>query len=279
MRSDEMRPSENVEVRRGPGRGIAFGGVGTLVLALIVWFLGGNPMAVLSGGISPGSAPTSAAQTQAQTQQVEFVKRVLGDTEDVWTDLFRQQNKTYTPARLVIFDGITDTGCGTAQSITGPFYCPADSKLYIDLSFYDELSRRFGAPGDFAQAYVIAHEVGHHVQHLLGTTDKVEAMRGRLSKEEANQLSVRLELQADYFAGVWAHHAKSARDILEKGDLEEGLNAAAAIGDDRLQRQGQGRVTPDSFTHGSSAQRVRWFKKGFDSGDMNGGDTFSAGPL
>ena len=277
MRTDQMRPSENVEDRRGMSPKLIMGGGGTLILMLIVWALGGNPMSLLQQGpaISTGSAPTSPAQDQ----QAQFVTLVLGDTEDVWTDLFRKGGRTYTPAPLVLFSGTTDSACGTAQSATGPFYCPADSKVYIDLSFYEELSRRFGAPGDFAQAYVIAHEVGHHVQHQLGITDKIDAKRPRLSKAEFNQLSVRLEVQADYFAGVWAHHARAARNILESGDIEEGLNAAAAIGDDRLQRQTQGRVVPESFTHGTSAQRVRWFKKGLDSGDMNGGDTFSADSL
>jgi len=277
MRTDQMRPSENVQDRRGMGPRLAMGGGGTLIIMLIVWALGGNPLSVLQQGatVGTGSAPTSAAQDQ----QAQFVKLVLGDTEDVWTELFRKRGQTYSPAPLVLFSGTTDSACGTAQAATGPFYCPADSRVYIDLSFYDELSRRFGAPGDFAQAYVIAHEVGHHVQHLLGITNKVDAMRSRVSKEQFNQLSVRLELQADYFAGVWAHHARAARAVLESGDLEEGLAAAAAIGDDRLQRQSQGRVVPESFTHGTSAQRVRWFKMGFDSGDMDGGDTFSADSL
>ncbi len=277
MRADNMRPSENVQDRRGMGPRLAMGGGGTLVLMLIIWALGGNPLSVLQPGATVGTGP--APTPAAQDQQARFVQRVLGDTEDVWTDLFRKRRHAYTPAPLVLFSGATDSACGTAQSAVGPFYCPADSTVYIDLSFYDELSRRFGAPGDFAQAYVIAHEVGHHVQHLLGITDKVDAMRARMSTEEFNQLSVRLELQADYFAGVWAHHAREARDVLESGDVEEGLRAAAAIGDDRLQRQTQGRVVPESFTHGTSAQRVRWFKKGLDSGDMDGGDTFSADPL
>ena len=204
----------------------------------------------------------------------EFVRRVLGDTEDVWRDLFQKAGERYQEPTLVLFSGSVDSACGFASAASGPFYCPGDSKVYIDLAFYDELSTRFGAPGDFAQAYVIAHEVGHHVQHLLGISDKVDAMRRSSSEAEANRLSVKLELQADFLAGVWAHHAQQSRAILESGDLEEALRCATAIGDDTLQRQARGRVVPESFTHGSAQQRVYWFKRGFETGDINQGDTF-----
>jgi predicted metalloprotease len=204
---------------------------------------------------------------------------VLADTEDVWADLFRKNGGSYQQPRLVLFRGATPTACGTGQSAMGPFYCPADQKVYIDLGFYQTLKNQLGAPGDFAQAYVIAHEVGHHVQHLLGITDKVDSMRGRVSKAEQNQLSVRLELQADCLAGVWAHHAQNARQILEQGDVEEAMNAAARIGDDALQRSAGGAVVPDSFTHGTSAQRQRWFQSGLQRGELKGCDTFSARQL
>jgi predicted metalloprotease len=198
---------------------------------------------------------------------------------DIWGALFQKAGRTYEPPGLVLFSGAVRSGCGVAGAASGPFYCPEDGKVYIDLSFYDELRERFGAPGDFAQAYVIAHEIGHHVQNLLGISERVSSMRGRVSTEEYNQLSVRLELQADFLAGVWAHHAERAKQILESGDIEEALNAASAIGDDRLQREATGTVTPDSFTHGTSAQRVRWFRLGFETGDMSRGDTFSADRL
>jgi predicted metalloprotease len=204
---------------------------------------------------------------------------VLAETEDVWRELFAQHGQTYQDPKLVLFDYEVNSACGFASSAVGPFYCPGDGKLYLDLSFFDELSRRFGAPGDFAQAYVIAHEVGHHVQNLLGVSDQVSAAQQRLSQGESNALSVRLELQADFYAGVWAHHAQRRNELLEPGDLEEALDAASAIGDDRLQREGQGRVVPDSFTHGTSQQRVAWFKKGYESGRMEDGDTFEAKDL
>jgi predicted metalloprotease len=206
----------------------------------------------------------------------EFVKRILGSTEDVWTELFpKETNRRYKEPTLVMFSGQTKSACGFANAAVGPFYCPADQKVYIDLAFYDELKNKFRAPGDFAQAYVIAHEIGHHVQNQLGLTDKVHSRQGRVSKEEFNQLSVRLELQADYLAGVWAHHAQKTKGILEAGDLKEGLVAATAIGDDRLQMQAQGYVVPDSFTHGTSEQRLRWFTKGLKAGTIEGFDTFS----
>jgi hypothetical protein len=223
------------------------------------------------------SQPYSGSPTE--NRLAEFVSVVLADTEDTWHELFRRANKTYREPTLVLFTGAVESACGFAQSATGPFYCPADEKVYIDLSFYQELKQRFHAPGDFAQAYVIAHEIGHHVQNLLGIAKKVNQLRSRVSEAESNQLSVMMELQADCLAGVWAYHADRSRRILEEGDIEEGLNAASAIGDDRLQRKSRGYVTPDSFTHGSSAQRVRWFQKGIASGDINQCNTFSADRL
>jgi predicted metalloprotease len=254
------------------------GGLG-VVLVVAYLLLGGDPT-VLLNSVDQGSYSTEQTQPdEAQNEQAKFVSVVLADTEDVWHQLFQQMGKTYQEPRLVLFTGQVDSACGLAGAAVGPFYCPEDEKVYIDLSFYRELQDRFGASGDFAQAYVIAHEVGHHVQKLLGIMDKVNAMQGRLSKSQANALSVRLELQADFFAGVWAHHAQRMKNILEPGDLEEALNAAAAIGDDKIHRESQGRVRPDSFTHGSSAQRVKWFRKGFETGDPSQGDTFSAGDL
>ena len=286
MRTDQMRESGNVEDRRGTSpRMMIGGGIGGVVLIILYLVLGGNPQQLLQQMGTPGSpagGPGSAYSpglNPAQDTQANFVKRVLGDTEDVWNDLFQRAGTRYVEPHLVLFSGRVDSACGTADAATGPFYCPADQKVYIDLSFYDDLSSRFGAPGDFAQAYVIAHEVGHHVQNLLGISDKVDAARGRVSKGEFNALSVRLELQADFFAGVWAHHAQKVRDILEAGDIEEAMRCAAAIGDDRLQMQAKGYVVPESFTHGTAAQRAKWFRKGLESGDMSAGDTFSANPL
>lgn len=255
------------------------GGIGGVVLVLVALFLGVNPQALLQQlpvDQAPGRArPVDAAQDRL----AQFVSVVLGDTEDVWHRLFREKGQEYREPKLVLFTGQVDSACGQAAAAMGPFYCPLDEKVYIDLRFYDELQRRFRAPGDFAQAYVIAHEVGHHVQKLLGTTQRVQQMRGRVSAAEYNRLSVRLELQADFYAGVWAHHAQRLRNILEAGDIEEAINAATAIGDDTLQRRSQGRVVPDSFTHGTSAQRVRWFRRGLETGDMSKGDTFSAESL
>lgn len=280
MRMGQMRQSTNVEDRRGiGGRGLAVGGgVGGLILVVLVMLMGGNPLALLGPGGPMSPAPPSSGPPLAPGSDAasEFAARVLGDTEDVWTELFRREGREYVAPRMVLFSGAVDSACGTASSAVGPFYCPLDSTVYLDLSFFDELSQRFGAPGDFAAAYVIAHEVGHHVQNLLGTSDKVQSLRERLSESEYNELSVRLELQADFFAGVWAHHAEKVRDVLEEGDIEEGLRAAAAIGDDRLQRQTQGYVVPDSFTHGTSEQRARWFKLGLETGDPRAGDTFAA---
>ena len=290
MRWDGNRESDNIEDRRDQGGGSPiFGGrsigIGTIVVALIGgWVLGINPLTLLgmlSGGGSPVAVqqPAPEGRAPADDTMARFVSTVLADTEDVWGDLFRKNGGNYQQPRLVLFRGATQTACGTGQAAMGPFYCPADQKVYIDLGFYQTLKNQLGAPGDFAQAYVIAHEVGHHVQHLLGITDKVDSMRGRVSKAEQNQLSVRLELQADCLAGVWAHHAQDARQILEQGDVEEAMNAAAKIGDDALQRAAGGAVVPDSFTHGTSAQRQRWFQSGLQRGELKGCDTFSARQL
>ncbi len=289
MRWEGNRESENVEDRRGSGGGSpVFGGrtigIGTIVVALVGgWVLGINPLTLLgmlSGG-SPVSVqqPASVGKPAADDTMARFVSTVLADTEDVWTDVFRSNGGSYQQPRLVLFRGATPTACGTGQAAMGPFYCPADQKVYIDLGFYETLKTQLGAPGDFAQAYVIAHEVGHHVQHLLGINEKVDSMRGRVSKAEYNQLSVRLELQADCLAVVWAHHAQNARQILEQGDVEEAMNAASRIGDDALQRAAGGAVVPDSFTHGTSAQRQRWFQTGLQRGELKSCDTFSARQL
>ncbi|MGE3317315.1 MAG: neutral zinc metallopeptidase, partial [Planctomycetaceae bacterium] len=247
----------------------------------IVLFLGGDPQALLQN--MQQNAPPGAQQQgpidPKEEPLVEFVKTILASTEDVWTDVFRQQGKQYRQPKLVLFSGQVESACGYANAAVGPFYCPADSKVYIDLQFYSDLQNRFNAAGDFAQAYVIAHEVGHHVQNELGISERVHRARQGLPEAEANELSVRQELQADFFAGIWAHHADRARRIMEKGDLEEGLRAASAIGDDRLQMQSRGYVVPEKFTHGTSEQRVRWFRRGFESGDMKLGDTFSARDL
>jgi predicted metalloprotease len=282
MRWRGMRESDNVEDRRGKGTRIALGGgLGTIALIVIVMLLGGDPQALLQdagmGGAEPSPAVTGAANTgnREEDEMAKFVSVVLADTEDVWQEIFRGMGKQYREPKLVLFSDQVRSACGFANAAVGPFYCSADEKVYIDLSFYDELSRRFGAPGDFAQAYVIAHEIGHHVQNLLGIMERIDAMRERSSKAEANDLSVRLELQADFFAGVWAHQAQRMKQMLEAGDIEEGLRAATAIGDDRLQMRAQGYVVPDSFTHGTSAQRVRWFRKGLETGDIRQGDTFA----
>jgi predicted metalloprotease len=246
-----------------------------LVLSLL---FGGNPSDILNGGGGQPAAQQgtgASGNTAAQDEQAQFVSVVLKDTEDVWNKLFREQlGQDYREPTLVLFSGRDQSGCGTATSATGPFYCPADQKVYIDLSFYDQLRSRFQAPGDFAMAYVVAHEVGHHIQNQLGISGQVHEQQQRLGKAEANALSVRLELQADFLAGVWAHHAQEMKNILETGDIEEALGAANAIGDDRLQMESQGYVVPDAFTHGTSEQRMYWFKKGFQTGDINQGDTF-----
>ena len=283
MRWREGRRSENVEDRRrvSPGGMIIGGGLGTILLLLLAMFLGINPQAFLQrqGAGNPGAPGAQQPLNPAEEEAKDFVSVVLADTEDVWKTLFRQIGKEYREPKLVLFSGQVRSACGYANAAVGPFYCPADQTVYLDLSFFQELKQKFGAPGDFAQAYVIAHEIGHHVQQLLGISDQVHALQGRVSKEEANQLSVRLELQADFLAGVWANHAQKTRQILEQGDVEEAMNAATAIGDDRLQAQGRGYVVPDSFTHGTSAQRVRWFRRGLASGDMQQGDTFKTDDL
>ena len=283
MRWREGRQSENVEDRRGVSRGgmAIGGGLGGIVILVIALLLGADPRQLLEQLPSEGQAPATQSSRPTNPEEDElrkFVGAVLADTEDVWNDIFRQMGRQYREPTLVLFTDQVQSACGVAGAAVGPFYCPEDEKLYIDLSFYRELKTRFRAPGDFAQAYVIAHEVGHHVQHLLGTMDQVNSARQRMSEAEANQLSVRLELQADFLAGVWAHHAQK-RGVLEQGDVEEALGAASAIGDDRLQRESQGYVVPDSFTHGTSEQRIRWFRKGLETGDVRQGDTFNTRSL
>lgn len=276
MRWRGRRESDNVEDRRGTaGKVLVGGGLGATVLALIVYFLGGDPSQVLNQNAAPQQ--TSGQQSAQDDEAKKFVSVVLADTEDIWTKLFSQIGYTYEKPRMVLFSEYVQSACGNASAASGPFYCPGDSKVYIDLSFYNELKNRFNAPGDFAMAYVIAHEIGHHVQNQLGISDKVQTMRERArSEEESNALSVRLELQADFFAGIWAHYEEKLNKAIEVGDIDEALNAANAIGDDRLQKQSQGYVVPDAFTHGSSAQRMYWFKKGYQTGDLDQGDTFSA---
>lgn len=275
MRWEGGRESGNVEDRRGPGGPVMIGGgLGTLILVLLILYLGGDPRPLLRNLPNPQPIPGGPAGEEADDEMKRFVSVVLAETEDVWGELFQRSGRNYVPPRLVLFTNQTQSGCGFAESAMGPFYCPEDERVYVDLAFYDELRERFGAPGDFAQAYVIAHEIGHHVQHQLGILEKVHRLRGRVSEAEYNRASVRLELQADFLAGVWAHHAQRMQNILEPGDVEEALNAASAIGDDRLQRQSRGVVIPDSFTHGTSAQRVRWFRLGLKTGDMNRGNTF-----
>lgn len=274
------RESGNVDDRRGlgGGKGMAVGGgIGGVIIAIIYFFLGGSTGGNDgSGDMLHQQAPQTQEQKAAHDQLASFSKVVLADTEDVWNKLMSEQGKNYVEPRMVLFSGSDQSGCGFASAATGPFYCPADSKVYLDLTFFQDLQNKLNAPGDFAMAYVIAHEVGHHVQHLLGFTEKVDQMRGRLSETEMNKLSVRLELHADFLAGVWAHHAQKMKQMLESGDIEEALNAANAIGDDRLQKQSQGYVVPDAFTHGTSEQRMFWFKKGFKTGDLNQGDTFNS---
>ena len=294
MKWEGGRESDNVEDRRdgggggggGMGRGIAGGGIGVVLIAVVAMFLGLDPsmvLGLLGGGGQPAPAPTSqqapAHRPPEGDQMAKFVSVVLADTEDTWTGLFKQSGSTYQVPKLVLFRGAVQSACGRAEAAMGPFYCPGDQKVYIDLAFFDDLQRRFKAPGEFARAYVIAHEVGHHVQNLLGIAEKVDAQRKRVSEAEFNKLSVRMELQADCLAGIWAHHANRTRHILEGGDVEAAMTAATAIGDDRLQQQSRGYVTPESFTHGSSQQRVRWFRRGLDSGQINQCNTFQAREL
>lgn len=284
MRIDDYRESDNIEDRRG-GASIGRGGVGIggIVLALVIsYFTGINPLTLLGimeqTPLAQHAAP-AAHKPPADDRSARFVSKVLASTEDVWTTTLRENGKQYEAPKLVLFTGQTPTACGTGQTAMGPFYCPGDRKVYIDLAFYRELESRFHAPGQFAQAYVIAHEVGHHVQNLLGIAGKVHRAQQQSGKVEANALSVRMELQADCLAGVWGKRANDMRSILDPGDLEAALNAATAIGDDRLQQQSQGRIVPESFTHGSSEQRVRWFRRGFESGDMNQCNTFKTDRL
>lgn len=291
MNLDDERESENVEDRRGESSGGGFSlngghlGIGGVVLALVVsYFTGINPATVL--GLVSGGTPQSPSQSApahkppANDEMAKFVSKVLADTEDTWQEIFSETHKSYRDPKLVIFRGATQTACGPGKSAMGPFYCPLDEKVYIDLAFYQELKDRFQAPGEFAEAYVIAHEVGHHVQNLLGISDKMRAAQQRAGSEaQANALSVRLELQADCFAGVWGNRADSMRHIIEPGEIDQALNAATAIGDDRLQQQSQGTIRPETFTHGTSAQRVRWFKRGMASGQPAQCNTFSAQSL
>ena len=297
MRLGRERPSQNIEDRRGMGGGFGFPGggmrvpiggrgglgIGGIIVLLLIWLVFGiNPLDLLSGGgVQIPRQPTEQTQNVPGTPDAtrDFVARILGSTERVWTEKFQAAGKQYDPPTLVMFEQYVQSACGMAQAAMGPFYCPPDQKVYIDVSFFEDMDRRLGASGDFAQAYVIAHEVGHHIQNLLGIADKVTRARMQSPEAEANALSVRMELQADCLAGVWAKSADDSRAILEQGDIEEGLNAAAAIGDDRLQRRSQGYVVPESFTHGSSEQRVRWFRRGLDTGDMNQCDAFTAPTL
>lgn len=279
MRTEGSRESANVEDRRrlSPGAVVGGGGLVTLVIFLVVLLLGGDARqaAKVAEVLNQGQQQAPVEQgpiNPAQEESARFIRIVLGQTEDVWNQLFAEQGERYREPKLVLFTQRVQSACGFASAATGPFYCPLDQQVYLDLSFFDEMERRFNAPGDFAQAYVVAHEVGHHVQKLLGIADKIQSFQGRISEKEYNKLSVRMELHADYLAGVWAHHAQQNWQVLEPGDIKEALNAATAIGDDRLQMQTQGYVVPESFTHGTSEQRVRWFTKGLQSGDLLAGN-------
>ena len=278
------RESENLEDERGSGGGggrlVMGGGIGTVILVVVYLLLGGNPQALFESQqqaqvSQPGQIDSQAPRDQAS----KFVAVVLADTEDAWHEIFRQMGRQYQEPKLVLFTDQTRSGCGFASGASGPFYCPEDHRVYVDLGFYRLLQQRLGAGGDFAEAYVIAHEVGHHVQNLLGTTDRLQAARSRMSQSEYNRLSVRLELQADFLAGVWARYADRVKHVVEAGDIEEAMRAASAVGDDRLQRSSPGYVVPDSFTHGTSEQRVRWFRRGYETGDLSQGDTFNAREL
>ncbi|HMU41903.1 MAG TPA: neutral zinc metallopeptidase [Ignavibacteriaceae bacterium] len=281
MRWQGRRGSSNVEDKRGlSSKGVIGGGIGGIVIILIVMLLGGDPNSLLQNiQVDQQTSSSNYSETAEEKQLVQFVSVVLAETEDTWHKIFSDLGENYREPKLVLFTESVQSACGTAGASTGPFYCPGDEKLYIDLSFYDELQKRFKAPGDFAMAYVIAHEVGHHIQNLLGTMDKMNQLRSRLSEEEYNKYSVRLELQADFYAGVWAHYTDKTKGLLEEGDLDEAINAASAVGDDRIQKQSQGYVVPESFTHGSSEQRKRWFYKGFTTGDIRQGDTFGTDNL
>jgi len=277
-----QRESENVEDARGSGGGrlVMGGGIGTVVLVVLYLLLGGDPQALFNAQQQAQVSQPAQVNSQAPRDDAsKFVAVVLADTEDGWNDIFRQMGRQYEEPRLVLFTDLIQSGCGFARGATGPFYCPQDRQVYIDLGFFRELQERLGAGGDFAEAYVIAHEVGHHVQKLLGITDRVDAARRRASEAESNRLSVRLELQADFLAGVWARYADRVKHVVEAGDIEEAIRAANAVGDDRLQSRSRGYVVPDSFTHGTSEQRVRWFRRGYETGDLSQGDTFNAREL
>ncbi len=277
MKWQGRRQSDNFE-RRGPGKGIAIGGIGTVVIIILGLLFGKDPSQLLNA-IQDQSADTQTEVSSGPQSEAEaFTRVVQADTEDVWNKIFRNHGEKYLEPTLVTFEGSVQSACGSASSAVGPFYCPGDSKIYIDLSFYDELQNKLNAGGDFAMAYVIAHEVGHHIQNLLGTNKILQEARGRISEAEYNKLSVKLELQADFYAGVWAHYQQQ-NNLLDDGDIEEALNAAHAIGDDKLQKQAQGYVVPDAFTHGTSAQRMKWFKKGYQTGDIKQGDTFNTTDL
>ncbi|SFW32657.1 KPN_02809 family neutral zinc metallopeptidase [Chitinophaga sancti] len=288
MRWQNRRLSDNVEDRRGSGGGGGGGirnlGIGGVIIIVVLALITKQSPTQLLSKVSQ-STGTNTAQESSQTvtnasdEESRFASTVLANTEDVWTELFKEMHKEYQAPKMVLFSDVDQSGCGTAQAAMGPFYCPADDRVYLDLSFFNEMETRFKVVGDFSKAYVIAHEVGHHIQNLLGISRKVQAMRSQLSEKEYNKLSVQLELQADFLAGVWAHHAQRMDSILDPGDIEEALNAASAVGDDKLQEAANGRVVPDAFTHGTSAQRMRWFKKGFETGDIKQGDTFNAGNL
>jgi uncharacterized protein len=279
MRWKGREKSSNVEDRRGmsSGKMIAGGSIGTLAIVIIVWLLGGNPAEIMNNLQSEGTeGAADPAVVQAEEELADFASVVLKDTEDIWNDIFAQDGRSYREPTLVLFSNSVESACGYSSSATGPFYCPGDEKVYIDLSFLADLQQKLDAEGDFAMAYIIAHEVGHHVQKQLGITDELNNMRGRVSEAEYNRNLVRLELQADFMAGVWAHYADRTKNVLEEGDLEEAMNAATAVGDDRIQMQSQGYVVPDAFTHGTSEQRKSWFLKGYKTGDLEQGDTFSA---
>jgi len=282
MRWRGRRESTNVEDRRGltTTKKVAGGGCGTIIIILIIWLLGGNPLEFLSTTqVGNQSSVSNYQGSEVDNEMAQMVGVILADTEEVWAQLFQQTGKRYRQPKLVLYSNAVQSACGYSSAATGPFYCPADEKVYIDLSFLQEMQRRFDAPGDFTVAYIIAHEVGHHVQNLLGISDQVMAYRNRVSQLEFNQLMVKMELQADFFAGVWAHHAEQYFRILEEGDIEEAMNAASAVGDDRIMKRTQGYVVPDAFTHGTSEQRMRWFVKGFKTGDIDQGDTFGAREL
>lgn len=275
MRWKGRRESSNVEDRRGISpKGIAGGGIGTIVVILVIYLLGGDPTSLLQNVQNGETSNSNYVESEQDKELAQFVSVVLAETENTWHNIFQEKGANYTEPKLVLFSGSVESACGTAGTSSGPFYCPGDEKLYIDLNFYNELQKQFKAPGDFAMAYVIAHEVGHHIQNLTGTMEKVQEMRSQLSEEQYNEYSVRLELQADFYAGVWAYYSKQ-QDLLESGDVEEALNAASAVGDDTIQKRMQGYVVPESFTHGTAEQRKRWFYKGFTTGDMMQGDTFS----